>query len=165
MSAVYALYPDGDSAQRAVNSLKAAGLGDDAITVVTGEPLEHYQFFETDKSTWMWYIASFGGLVGLPFATWLTRMTELAWPINTGNMPIVAWWPNLIIMFEMTMLFAILASVLTLLITAGLPGRRGAIYDPQVMDGKILVGVANPRDAAAIERALAVAGAAEVIKN
>ena len=59
----------------------------------------------------------------------------------------------------------ILAAVLTLLITAGLPGRRGAIYDPQVMDGKILVGVANPRDAAAIERALAVAGAAEVIKN
>ena len=165
MSAVYALYPDGDSAQRAVNSLKAAGLGDDAITVVTGEPLEHYQFFETDKSTWMWYIASFGGLVGLLFATWLTRMTELAWPLNTGNMPIVAWWPNLIIMFEMTMLFAILAAVLTLLVTAGLPGRRGAIYDPQVMDGKILVGVANPRDVAAIERALAVAGAAEVIKN
>jgi len=165
MSAVYALYPDGDSAQRAVNSLKAAGLGEDAITVVTGEPLEHYQFFETDKSTWMWYIASFGGLAGLSFATWLTRMTELAWPLNTGNMPIVAWWPNLIIMFEMTMLFAILASVLTLLITAGLPGRRGAIYDPQVMDGKILVGVANPRDVAAIERALAVAGAAEVIKN
>ena len=165
MSAVYALYPDGVSAQRAVNSLKAAGLGEDAITVVTGEPLEHYQFFETDKSTWMWYIASFGGLVGLLFATWLTRMTELAWPLKTGNMPIVAWWPNLIIMFEMTMLFAILASVLTLLITAGLPGRRGAIYDPQVMDGKILVGVANPRDVAAIERALAVAGAAEVIKN
>jgi len=159
MSAVYALYPDGDSAQRAVNGLKAAGLGDQAITVITGEPLEHHPFFETDKSTWMWYIASFGGLVGLSFATWLTRMTELAWPLNTGNMPIVAWWPNLIIMFELTMLFAILAAVLTLLVTAGLPGRRGAIYDPQVMDGKILVGVANPPDAAAVERALASAGA------
>ena len=57
------------------------------------------------------------------------------------------------------MLFAILASVLTLLVTAGLPGRRGAIYDPEVTDGKILVGVANPRDTAAIERALGVAGA------
>jgi Ni/Fe-hydrogenase subunit HybB-like protein len=164
MSAVYALYPDGDSAQRAVNGLKAAGLSDEAITVIAGEPLEHHEFFETDKSTWMWYIASFGGLVGLTFATWLTRMTELAWPITTGNMPIVAWWPNLIIMFEMTMLFAILAAVLTLLVTAGLPGRRSAIYDPQVMDGKILVGVADPSDAAAVERALAVAGAT-VIKN
>ena len=159
MSAVYALYRDGDSAQRAVNALRASGLAADAITVISGEPLEHHEFFETDKSTWMWYLASFGGLVGLSFATWLTRMTELAWPLNTGNMPIVAWWPNLIIMFELTMLFAILAAVLTLLVTAGLPGRRGAIYDPQVMDGKILVGVANPPDAAAVERALASAGA------
>ena len=158
MSAVYALYPDGDAAQRAVNSLKAAGLPADAITVVAGEPLEHHEFFEADKSTWMWYIASFGGLIGLAFATWLTRMTELAWPLNTGNMPIVAWWPNLIIMFEMTMLFAILAAVLTLLVTAGLPGRGPGVYDPQVMDGKILVGVANPSDPAAIERALRTAG-------
>ena len=154
MSAVYALYPDGDSAQRAVNSLKAAGLGEDAITVVTGEPLEHYQFFETDKSTWMWYIASFGGLVGLAFATWLTRMTELAWPLNTGNMPIVAWWPNLIIMFELTMLGAILATVITLIVAGGLGRRRPALYDPEVSNGKVLVGVENPRAATDVERAL-----------
>jgi hypothetical protein len=159
MSAVYALYSDGDSAQRAVNGLRASGVTSDRITIISAEPLEDQEFFETDKSTWMWYIASFGGLVGLTFATWLTRMTELAWPLNTGNMPIVAWWPNLIIMFELTMLFAILSAVLTLLVTAGLPGRRGAIYDPQVMDGKILVGVANPGDPVVVERALAVAGA------
>jgi hypothetical protein len=164
MSAVYALYPDGVSAQRAVNALHAAGLSGDAITIISGEPLEDQEFFETDKSTWMWYVASFGGLVGLLFATWLTRMTELAWPIRTGNMPIVAWWPNLIIMFELTMLFAILSAVITLLVTAGLPGRRSKMYDPRVMDGRILVGVANPADPAAVERALTVAGAT-VIKN
>ena len=161
MSAVYALYPDGDSAQRAVNSLKAAGLGDDAITVVTGEPLEHYQFFETDKSTWMWYIASFGGLVGLSFATWLTRMTELAWPLNTGNMPIVAWWPNLIIMFELTMLGAITATVITLLVSGELAISQRGIYDPEVTSGHILVGIENPPDGSidAFERALSGPGA------
>jgi hypothetical protein len=132
--------------------------------VVSGEPLDHHEFFETGRATWMWYIASFGGLVGLAFATWLTRMTELSWPIRTGNMPIVSWWPNLIVMFELTMLFAILAAVITLLVTAGLPGRRSALYDPRVMDGSILVGVVDPRDATAVERALAVGGAA-VIKN
>jgi Alternative complex III, ActD subunit len=164
MSAIYALYSDGDAAQRAVNSLKAAGLTAESITVISGEPLEHHEFFETERSTWMWYIASFGGLVGLSFATWLTRMTQLAWPLKTGNMPIVAWWPNLIIMFELTMLFAILASVITLLVTAGLPGRGPAIYDPQVMDGKILVGVVDPTDPVAVERALGVADTT-VIKN
>jgi hypothetical protein len=164
MSAVYALYRDGVAAQRAVNALRAAGLSDDAITIISGEPIEDQEFFETDKSTWMWYFASFGGLVGLTVATWLTRMTELAWPIKTGNMPIVAWWPNLIIMFELTMLFAILAAVITLLVASRLPGHRPALYDPRVMDGQILVGVANPADPAAVERALSVADAT-VIKN
>ena len=159
MSAVYALYPDGDSAQRAVNALRAAGLPGNAITILSGEPIEDQEFFEADKSTWMWYIASAGGVVGLVFATWLTTMTERAWPLNTGNMPIVSWWPNLIIMFEMTMLFGILAAVLTLLVTARLPGRRPALYDPEIMDGKILVGVVNPRDPSTVERALSVSGA------
>ena len=159
MSAIYALYPDGDSAQRAVNALRAAGLPVDAITVLSGEPIEDQEFFESDKSTWMWYIASAGGIIGLSFGTWLTRMTELAWPIQTGNMPIVSWWPNMIIMFEMTMLFGILAAVLTLLVTARLPGRKPALYDPEIMDGKILVGVNNPANAAAVERALGAPGA------
>jgi len=160
MSAVYALYPDGVSAQRAVNGLRAAGLAPEAITIVSGEPVEDQEFSETDKTTWMWYIASLGGIVGLSFGTWLTRMTELAWPLPTGNMPIVAWWPNLIVMFEMTMLFAILAAVLTLLVTARLRpgGQPGRLYDPAVMDGNILVGVANPSDRAAVERALAAPG-------
>src|SRR3954466_6898120 len=150
MSAVYALYPDGVSAQRAVNGLRAAGLAPEAITIVSGEPVEDQEFSETGKTTWMWYIASLGGIVGLSFGTWLTRMTELAWPLPTGNMPIVAWWPNLIVMFEMTMLFAILATVFTLFVTAKLPGRVPSLYDPDVTNGKILVGVEGAADPAAV---------------
>ena len=159
MSAVYALYSTPDAAQRAVNGLRAAGVGDDRITILSSEPFEEHEFARRDKATWMGWIAAAGGVTGLAFASWLTRMTELAWPLPTGNMPIVAWWPNLIIMFEMTMLFAILAAVITLLVTARLPGRRPALYDPDVMNGKILVGVENPRDAALVERAL---GAGEI---
>jgi len=159
VSAVYALYSTPDAAQRAVNGLRAAGIGDDRITILSSEPIEEHEFAHRDKATWMGWIAAAGGVTGLAFATWVTRMTELAWPLPTGNMPIVAWWPNLIIMFEMTMLFAILAAVITMLVTARLPGRRPALYDPDVMNGKILVGVENPRDAALVERAL---GAGEI---
>jgi glucose-6-phosphate dehydrogenase assembly protein OpcA len=94
-------------------------------------------------------------------------MTELAWPLRTGNMPIVAWWPNMIVMFELTMLGAILATVITLFITAKLPSREPKLYDPEVSDGKILVGVDQP-DAAAlpqIERALLSAGHGELRRN
>jgi len=154
VSAVYGLFSSPDAAQRAINMLHAAGVADDRITIVTGEPYEEHDFAHRDKATWMWYIAAAGGFAGLAFATWLTRMTELAWPLPTGNMPIVAWWPNLIIMFELTMLGGILSAVATLLVTAKLPSKRSAVYDPAVMDGSILVGVDNPSDASAVERAL-----------
>ena len=146
MSAVYALYSDPESAQRAVNGLHAAGLSHAEIVVMSGEPFEEQPFAQQDK------------------ATWLTRMTELAWPLATGNMPIVAWWPNLIVIFELTMLGAILATVTTLFITAKLPRRTPAFYDPEVTNGKILVGVENPSEASvpALERALMAGGAAEL---
>jgi len=164
MSAIYALYADAHAAQRAVNGLRAAGLSPAAITVIAGEPLEDQQFFEEDKATWMWYVACAGGLLGMLGSVWLTRMTELAWPLRTGNMPIVAWWPNLIVIFEMTMLGAILSAVATLIVTARL-GRKGPpLYDPEVTNGKILVGVQNASEASrpALEHALLAGGAAEL---
>jgi ActD protein len=162
MSATYALFPDGDGAQRAVNALRTAGLGDAEITVVSAEPMEQYEFGEMNRLTRMWYIAALGGLLGLAVGTWLPRMTELAWPLVTGNMPIVAWWPNMIVMFELTMLGAILATVGTLIVTGGLGRPNGRPYDPAVSDGLILVGVDAPRDRAAVEQALRSAGAAEI---
>ncbi len=158
MSGVYALYQDGLAAQRAVDALRAAGVADQAITVVSSEPMEEFEFGGLHHETRMWYIASAGGFVGLAIATWLTRMTELAWPLRTGNMPIVAWWPNLIIMFELTMLGAILASVGTLIVAGGLARRRPAFYDPAVSEGQILVGVESTSDEASVERALAASG-------
>ena len=155
MSAVYALYSSPDAAQRAVNGLYAAGIAQADVVVMSGEPFEAQPFAHRDSATWLWYIACLGGFVGLGFSTWLTRMTELAWPLQTGNMPIVAWWPNLIVMFELTMLGGILAAVITLLVTAQLVRRRPAFYDPEVSVGRILVGVAAPADTATIERALA----------
>src|SRR5258707_7283061 len=144
MSALYALYSDANAAQRAVNGLYAAGIPEGDVVVLSGEPFEAQPFAHRDSATWLWYIACLGGFVGLVFSTWLTRMTELAWPLQTGNMPIVAWWPNLIVIFELTMLGAILATVLTLLVAGGLVRRRPALYDPQVSVGQILVGVDKP---------------------
>jgi len=159
MSALYALYPDGNRAQQAVNALRTAGVSDRDITVISAEPMEHFEFGEMDRSNTMWTIASMGGLAGLLFGTWLTQFTQRAWPLNTGNMPVVAWWPNLIVIFELTMFGAILSTVVTVVVTGGLLRRRPALYDPAVSDGKILVGVDSPRDTAAIERALTFDGA------
>jgi hypothetical protein len=160
MKAVYALYSSPESAQRAVDGLRAAGVAERAITILSSEPLEEYEFGRRDQATWMTWIAAGGAVIGLTTAYLLTSITQNAWPINTGGMPIVTHWTNLIPIFELTMLGAVFATVLTLLITAKLPGRQPRLYDPEISNGKILVGVENPSDAAAIERTLRGIGTA-----
>jgi hypothetical protein len=146
MKAVYALYSSGDAAQRAVDRLHALGVPEHDIAVMSSNPIEGYEFSQRDRSTWLYYIASVGGGVGLCFGAWLARTAQTAWPLPTGGMPILAWWPSLIIMFELMMLGSVIATVITLFVTVKTPGLR--LYDADVADGMILIGVKNPRDEA-----------------
>ena len=141
MTAIYGLFDKPDAAQRAYTSLKRTGVPSADITVVSGEPFEAFEFSHRDHSMILFRLALAGGIVGFIAAVLLTRGTELAWPLVTGGMPIVAWWPNLVIIFEMTMLGAIITTVVSLLVSSKLPSFRQDLYDPAVSDGKILVGV------------------------
>jgi len=141
MTAIYGLFDKPDAAQRAFTSLKRTGVPSADITVVSGEPFEAFEFSHRDHSMILFRLALLGGVIGFISAVALTRGTELAWPLVTGGMPIVAWWPNLVIIFEMTMLGAIVTTVVSLLVSSKLPSFRQDLYDPAVSDGKILVGV------------------------
>ena len=162
MKAIYGLYPDGQAAQQAVNRLRAAGFDDREITVLSPQPMEDYEFGRRDKATWMWWIACGGGLVGMAAAFGLSWLTEMSWQIDVGGLPTFAWWPNLIIFFELTMLGAIVATVATLVVTARL-GRPSALYDPEVSDGKILVGVEHPPESAIPELETALGAVREAL--
>ena len=159
MKAIYGLYTTPESAQHAVDGLRKAGISDRQITIISSEPLEHYEFARKESKTWMNWIAVIGAVTGCVMAYLLLSITQRLWPIDTGGMPIVSNWTNIIIIFELTMLGAIFFTVATVLLTAGLPDlRKDKLYDPEVSDGKILVGVTNPADANSIERALRAAG-------
>ncbi len=162
MTAIYGLYDNPETAQRAVDGLRAAGVADADIQVMSSEPFEEFEFSHKDSATWIHWIAGLGGIVGLTGAYLLTTITQQSWPIKTSGMPIVAPWPNLIVMFEMTMLGAILATVLTLFVSAKLPKALPALYDPEVSNGYILVGVQQP--ASDLTDALTSAGEGRVKK-
>jgi hypothetical protein len=138
---MYGLYENPVTAQRAFTGLRRAGVADADITVISAEPFEAFPFSDRDKSMVLFRLAGVGGALGLVAGVLLTSGTERAWPLVTGGMPIVAWWPNLVIIFELTMLGAILTTVISLLVTARLPTRKHSMYDPEVHDGAILVGV------------------------
>lgn len=163
MKAIYGLYSSGRSAQHAVNRLKAAGVVERDIVIMSAQPMEDFDFGRSDSKSWMWWIACAGGLIGMATAFGLAWLTETSWPINVGGLPTFAWWPNLIIIFELTMLGAIVATVITLIVSAGL-GRRPSFYDPAVTDGQILVGVEHPGESRVgdLEAALSAIPGAQV---
>jgi hypothetical protein len=173
--AIYALYPDPDSADRAVRALRgtAAALGVKTanITIISSEPFEEFEFGrgvnKRDHTSLMPWISAFGGLVGGLAGYGLAAFTQNAYPLPTGGMPIVALWTNGIITYETTMLGVILSTLITLLITTRLPNPRKKLYDPAVSDGKILVGVVDPPDAsrASLEKALRDAGTESVVSS
>lgn len=168
MKALYALYSDPDAAQCAVNALKLAGgslgFGERQIVVVTSEPFDGYDFPDEHVRTHMFLLASIGGFLGALLGYWLTRFTQVSYPLPTGGMPIASLWTNGIIIYELTMLGAVVATLATLLITARLPHFGPSLSDPAVWDGKILVGVTDPPDQARteLERQLRQAGATEI---
>jgi hypothetical protein len=147
MKALYGLYPDGESAQQAVNRLRASGVADGDIVVMSAQPMEEFDFGRRDRASWMWWFACLGGLLGMGAGAGLAWITETSWPLDVGGLPTYAWWPNLIIIFELTMLGVILATFISFVMSAGL-GRRSRFYDSAVTDGKILVGVARPETSA-----------------
>ena len=154
---VYGLYADPNVAQQAVDNLRAAGIADADITVISSEPFEHFEFGHRDAKTAMPWIATAAGAAGLVITYYLLGASQRSWPLVTSGMPIAASWTNLIIIFEMTMLSAIIATVITLIVT-GFVGQRGKLYDREVSDGYILVGVENAGDASRIESALDIGG-------
>jgi hypothetical protein len=164
LETVYGLYSNPESAQRAVSLLGDAGIEPAKISVVSSEPFDAYEFFHRDTKTAMPWLAALGGLLGGACGYLLTSMTQQAYPIPTGGMAIVALWPNGIITYEMTMLGAIVSTVVTLLVTARLPNWFNQLYDPAISDGKILIAVVNPstQSRVQVESALRKAGAEDI---
>jgi hypothetical protein len=168
MRVLYGLYLDPDSAQRAFDALRnggtTSGFDPRRIAVVSSEPFDGYEFFKQDDKTNIPWVAALGGLVGGIAGFSFAAYTQAVYPIPTGGMPIVPFYADGIITYELTMLGAILTTLVMLLLTAHLPNWRRRLYDQAVSDGKILVGLIDPPDTsrADVEERLLKAGASQV---
>ncbi len=168
MNAIYGLFTDAGAARRALHELRGASarmrIGDDQILVMSSEPPEDLGLDLPHQRTRMPWLAALGGILGGTAGYSLVSFTQRTYPLPTGNMPIVALWPTGVVTYEFTMLGAILTTALTFFLTTRLPRSRRRFYDPEVSDGKILIGVADSdsnfwRD---LERTLYEQGAEQV---
>ena len=100
VSAIYGLFPGPQSAERGMESLRAAGISQDNLLVMSSEPFEEYSFGQADHHTIMPWLAVMGGIIGGSCGLGLAWYTQTAYPIRTAGMPIFTLWAAFIVTYE-----------------------------------------------------------------
>lgn len=163
---IMAAFDTKSDALYAARALKREGFAVKAITIMSDEPIQPDGDLSDDGKSRIGICAIAGGLIGAAGALLLTVTTSREVNLVTGGMPIVVPWALGIIVFEMTALGAILATLSCTIYEAKLM-RRGSLkrYDPSVADGKIVIAVECETDLSAEAAARVFAGRGAQVRD
>lgn len=162
---IIASFADGASVLRAVAPVRAEHFRlYDVFAPYPIHGLDEAMGIRRTRLPWVTLAAGLGGLavaLGLQFYA-----NVLDWPLNVGGKPDNSTLAFIPISFELTVLFAGLATVAAFFLRARLfPGRREVLAVPRVTDDSFALVLRKPRGAAATRRAfeiLAACGAVEI---
>lgn len=160
---VLGLYNDPNQAADAMDALKNAGFAQGTFDVLTGTPYPEGAFGEHVPQHRLFRFPAFGAIIGFTLALFLTAATQIAYPLVTGGKPILSLFAMLVILYEMSMLSAVISTVVGIVIESRLPNVNPGIYDNRITEGLIGVVITTDDDKAdtAID-ALNGAGAMEI---
>ena len=150
-------------ARMAIRRLIQAGIGPESMEVMTSQPIHGEPFIPGMKPTRLRTWAICGAAMGLVGGLSLATITALNYPLVKGGMPIVAPWTVGLITYETTMLGAVLATLVGLLVELRLPNFKDLPYDPSVVDGGVVLAVACTEGSrGSVETAVGAASASKV---
>ena len=135
------IFKDVETATRAVDGLVEAGFAEETITSLTSAPYPDGVIVKTDQRTWFRWLSLGGGIVGACAGFVLAAGTAWVYPVQTGDKPIIAYYPTGIITYELTMLFSVIGAMVGMFLEMQLPPRKDRSYDPAISEGSIGISV------------------------
>lgn len=135
------VFKDVETATRAVDGLIKAGFAEKTITSLTSAPYPDGVIVKTDQRTWFRRMSVGGGIFGACAGFLLAAGTAYLYPVQTGDKPIIAFYPTGIITYELTMLFAVLGTIVGMFMEMKLPPWKERVYDPAIGEGNIGISV------------------------
>jgi len=135
------IFKDVETAARGVESLVKAGFTEEQITSLTSVPYPDGVLVKTDDRTWFRWFALAGGIVGAGAGLLLAVGTAWVYPVQTGDKPIITFYPTGIVTFELAMLFAVIGTIAGMFLEMRLPPRGKRPYDPAISEGHIGISV------------------------
>ena len=160
---VLAVFAHLDTTVAAIKQLRAAGHTD--FTVYSPIPRHEIEDALGQAVSPVRMFTLVGGISGCAVGAWLTLWMSYDWPISVGGKPIGAIPPYVVIMFEMTILFGALSTILGILFNSLFAARRAGtiLYDTCFTNDRFGIFVPTAGDKASrIESLLRDAGAEEV---
>jgi molybdopterin-containing oxidoreductase family membrane subunit len=134
-----ALFEDIDPAANAIEKLHEMGLTDEQINVISGVPVMERMLGRPLQWTNVSRLALGGAVAGFAFGLFLNFGTPKLYSVYVGGQSLLPFPPGFILVFEMTMLFALLSTFLGVFLDSYFPNYRPLEYVPEVSDGKIAV--------------------------
>lgn len=134
---VLGLFTDEDTAADALDNLKDAGFDESEYDILTGTPYPEGTFGEAEPIHKLYRWPLIGAVCGFIIALILTSGTQLAYPVVTGGKPVLAIPAMAIIIYEGSMLGAILFTVVGIIFESRLPRIFMGAYSEKITEGHI----------------------------
>ena len=143
---VLGLYSDIDSAVAGVDKLAEVGIHREDFEVLSNAPYPEGAFGHdhTTSRIGLWPVV--GACCGFAVGLLITGGTQIVYPMVTDGKPLFSIPPMVVIMYEGTMLAAVIFTVLGAIFESRLPRFTREIYDTRITDGYIGVLVHSPED-------------------
>jgi len=163
LRSVIGLFTNEDSAADAMDAVHAAGFKENEYEILTGTPYPEGTFGEHEPKHKLYRFPLIGASCGFIVGLLLTAGTQLAFPLVVGGKPLLSIPAMAIIMYEGTMLGAILFTVVGIVFESRLPRLFMGAYDTRITEGYIGITVtADEKRISNAESVLKRAGALEV---
>ncbi|GLI39044.1 DUF3341 domain-containing protein [Geobacter hydrogenophilus] len=138
---VLGIFSDKESAGIAVEHLIKEGFVERQITSLTSVAYPDGVLVRTEQRTWFRWFTLACGIAGAGAGFLLAAGTAWLYPVKTGDKPIIAFYPTGIVTYELTMLFALVGTIIGMFLEMGLPTLRKRVYDPLIAEGYIGISV------------------------
>lgn len=160
---ILGMFQEAEPAADAMDGLARAGFETGTYDVLTGTPYPEGAFGEHVPQHRLFRFPAFGAIIGFTTAILVTAGTQIAFPLVTGGKPILSLFAMIIIMYEWTMLAAVIATVIGIIFESRLPNMNPGAYDERITEGWIgvVISVESTR-AQEAESVLRTAGALEI---
>jgi Protein of unknown function (DUF3341) len=163
MNTLLGLYADPRTAADAVAQLQSAGHNTADLEVLTDSPYPEGAFGEQRVQHRLYVFPIVGAVCGLVVGLLVTIATQLAYPEVQGGKPLLSIPPMINVIYEATLLGAVVVTVAGVIFESRLPDLSGDPYDPRISEG--FIGVLVRRPGANTEATLRASGAVDVISK